>query len=86
MPNTRYRLLKDSPELKKGAIVELKDDKYIPISPKWDQIPISEKITCISYNTRYVTELPEWWEKVELCWFNSKQIEKIKEFLGIDGD
>jgi hypothetical protein len=81
---SRYILLADTPELKKGAIVQEDcdngDQDFTVISHQWDQKQDSE---LIQYSRNVVTESPEWFEKVDLLWLTQTQIEKVKKLLKI---
>lgn len=81
----RYMLLKDSPELKKGAIMEeMCDDhtqQFKVISKEWDQKE-SMQYEC-SYDRKVVTEQPDWFQKVSLLWLTKEQMAKVKKILKI---
>lgn len=78
----RYILLKDTPELKKGAIVEEKcdngDQEFATISTEWNQ---KEDQGSTLYSRKVVMESPEWFAKVDVLWLTMEQIEKVKKFL-----
>ena len=79
----RYILLKDSPELKKGAILEEKCDTG---NQGFDCINTNEYQTFgdhggISYSRKAVMESPDWFEELSQGWFTLEQMKKIKEFF-----
>lgn len=81
----RYRLLKDTPELKAGAIVEEKCEDG------------TQDFTCINekefgnlglqpgyyFSRKLVMEQPEWFEEIGLLWLTIEQIKKVKELIGL---
>lgn len=83
----RYILLKDGPELKKGAILEEKcedgnqDYKCINIK-EFSQGRGVEERGVIHYKD-IIEKQPEWFEEVGLMWLTMEQIKKVKTLLKI---
>ncbi|MEK6879990.1 MAG: hypothetical protein AABY22_10300 [Nanoarchaeota archaeon] len=79
----RYILLKDSPELKKGAILEEKCDNG---DQGFDCININEYQKfddqgATYYSRKTIMEGPDWFEELSQRWFTMEQMKKIKEFF-----
>ena len=81
----RFILLKDTFELKKGAILEEACDEGTQ-----DFILLSKdkaKFDTTNRNPEWYRELvinnPKWFEEVGLLWLTQKQIEKVKKLLKI---
>lgn len=79
----KYILLKETPELKKGAILEEKceggnqdyecfDKKYVKLWKKDDGA---------EYFKRIVENQPEWFEKIEVVELPIKHALKVKRFI-----
>lgn len=82
MARKRYVLLKDTPELKAGAMVEEMcdngDQEYRVISAEWDQTDDQGRIV---YSRKVVMEQPEWFEEITPLYLTKKQLAKIKKYL-----
>lgn len=81
----RYVLLKDTPELKAGAIVEEMcddgDQPYRVISHEWDQ---QASQSGVQYNRDVVMEQPEWFEEVHtIGYLTKKQYDKLMKLIGV---
>lgn len=80
----RYILLKDTPELKKGAVLEEECDEgnqgFECITP--EHFVTKGQREC-HYNRLVVTTQPQWFEKVSLLWLTKNQIDKVKKLLKI---
>ena len=80
----RFRLLKDSPELKAGAILEEACDKS-----DQDFNVIQGTFQCdarkrdVTYWREFVLNQPDWFEEVESLWLTTQQIENVMAFLGL---
>lgn len=87
MGRETYRLLKDTPELKKGAIVqEMCDDGTQDFRSINDSdMKFDGNTDYTIYDRKAVESQPEWFERVypatETAWLNKEEIKKFKEFL-----
>lgn len=82
----RYRLLKDTPAVKKGAIYEEEcEDGTQPfrcITPEYVKFKGYEDHR---FSTREVIENnPEWFERVEPLYVPASKLAKVREILGLD--
>lgn len=84
----KYVLLKDSPELKKGAILEEKcedgdqdyscrDKKYII---GWDKHSEEDRLY-INHSRKVVEAQPEWFEEICHVEVSKKQVAKVEKFI-----
>lgn len=82
MARKRYRLLKDSPELKRGAIMEEDcddgDQGFSCITK--DSIKKDDQ-GGTGYSRKVVTESPKWFEEVIPAYIPIKYQKKFEEFL-----
>ncbi len=80
----KYILLKETPELKKGAIVtEDCDGGDQGFSSAHEYFKFDDQEEC-SYTRKVVMGNPEWFQEVDVCYFTKEQIRKIKRVLGFD--
>lgn len=78
----RFVLLKDTAELKKGAILEEKsDDGTQPYIVIQGSANAGEDATLYYYNRAIVETQPEWFEEIQTLWVPSKIAEKVARFL-----
>lgn len=78
----RFILLKDSPELKAGAVLEEKYENsgnYICITPS-ESHKFSDQKECF-YSRQVVMENPEWFEEVSMVYLTKKQLSKFKKLI-----
>lgn len=78
----QYILLKDSPELEKGAILKEQCDNG---NQGFDCI-IKDKVkfddqNCVYHSRKTVMENPKWFEEVRPLWISIAKVRKVKEFL-----
>lgn len=85
MARLRYRLLADTPELKKRAILEEECDdgdqgfKCIDHTMHSD---VQEEGRCtLVYNRSTVTAQPAWFEEVNLLYLTMSELKKIQSWL-----
>lgn len=75
----KYMLLKDSFDLKKGAVLEEDGEKYRCITP--------EKIKYAEYREDYtlfkqiVINNPKWFKEVTIMYVAKEQVKKVEKFL-----
>lgn len=78
----KYILLKDSPELRKGAIVEEKcdngDQSYTIITPEYIKFKDQGGTT---YSRDTVMKSPEWFEEIVPLYCPANLIEKVEKFI-----
>ena len=78
----KYKLLKDTPEIKKGGIVQEQCDDgtqdFEFIGDKKFKVVGSENIV---YARKIVTSQPKWFERVNIINIDSKEVEVSKEQL-----
>ena len=78
----RYILLKNSPELKKGAIVEEAcDDGDQGFECKDESMLHNDEQSSVFYNRKTVTQNPEWFEEVGVLSVPIRMLSKVQEFL-----
>lgn len=79
----RYILLKDTPELKKGAIVEEACDDgtqhFVVISG--EHFDPGERIRDYWYPRSVVLDQPKWFEEIIIFNIRKSQVDKVKGFL-----
>ena len=76
----RYKLLKDTPEFKAGAMFEETSDNgnFKCITPEFCN-PLAD--TSYWYNRKVVMEQPEWFEEIVPFWTTKSLLGKLEEFI-----
>ena len=81
---SRYILLKDTPEVKAGAIFEEDcDDGTQGFSLLDKSIMLFNDQSGVSYSRKTVIGQPSWFKKVDVLWLTEDQIKKVKKLLKI---
>lgn len=78
----RYVLLKESPELKAGAILEerYEDNKIFECITQSEHEKFDDQIGT-QYTRKTITESPEWFEEISMLYLTKKQLDKVKKLL-----
>ena len=80
----RFRLLKDSPELKAGAILEeTSDNGDQDFNVIQGTFQCDNKKRVVTYWREFVLNQPDWFEEVGILWLTTQQIEEVIAFLGL---
>lgn len=78
----KYILLKDTPELKKGAVVEARCEgggqEYECENEKFFQ---KKDQSCCLYTEKVVEESPEWFQEICFVEVPKEQVVKVKKFI-----
>lgn len=82
----RFILLKDTPELKKGAILEKKDGTSQYTCLDIEKYSIHERANTVSGGSIYyfeqdVEDAPEWFKEVEQVWLTQEEKEQLEKML-----
>ena len=81
----KYKILKETPEFKKGTILELRgcysngDYDYVCNDMENAKFDTSNES---SYPKEVVEKQPEWFEKVSVLWLTGEELKKVNKFLG----
>lgn len=84
----RYRVKKETPELKKGAILEVKGCyKNGEYDYKCSDRGLRkfDNDNDMIYSPDTVEKQPKWFEKVKLLWFTESDYKRVKKFLKLKG-
>ncbi len=88
MLKPRYILLKESPELKKGAILEangcIENGNYKYNCKDLKSLKNAQIGDYVEYGKDRVEKQPKWFKKVSPLWITDKELKKIKKFLKED--
>lgn len=82
MTRQRYILLKDTPELRKGAVLEEDcddgDQGFTVVSQEWNQ---QQDQISVGYTRETVTNAPEWFTELTVLYVTKQQLNKVKDVL-----
>lgn len=78
-----FRLLKDTPEMKAGAIVEEKAEGSNQDFVVVEASPTVEGTNLLTYwfDRKVIMEQPEWFEEVFAFWVPINSVEKVKNYI-----
>ncbi len=83
MARLRYRLIKETHELRKGAIVEEKcddgDQEFQVLDKKYEKHP--GDWGTITVGRMAVIREPEWWERVVMIEISESKVKRVEQFI-----